>query len=200
MKALLGIGIVGAILVAVVVFGGISWNNAGISIEETTIAQVKSNKNIYDKFWKSVSEVAQVPNQYKKDFAEVYKGIMENRYPEGQNPLMKWIKEDNPDFDSKLYAKIQDVIIAGRNEFSQGQDDLADKQRRLSTHLRQFPGSFYKGFFDLPSVQKGPLAPIIDLDEDGRITVFDYPIVTSTKTEQVFRDGKDDEPLNVFGK
>ena len=199
MKALLGIVVLVVILSVVGIFGGISWNNTGISIEETTVAQFKNNKNIYDNFWKAVKEVASVPTQYKKDFAEVYKGIMENRYPKGGNPVMKWIKEDNPTFDSSLYKKIQDVIVAGRNEFKRGQQDLADKQRRMSTHIKQFPGSFYKKFFSLPSVLKGELAPGKDLDGDGVLTVFDYPIVTSTKTEQVFKDGKDDTPVNPFG-
>lgn len=198
MKILLGAGAAVLILFMVVLFGGISWRDTGVSLEETTIAQVKYNKSLYDKFWKSVSEVAQVPAQYKKDFGEVYQGIMESRYPKGQNPLFKWIKEDNPKFDSSLYAKIQEVIVAGRNEFNRGQQDLSDKQRALKQHVRKSTGWFYGKFFDIPSVQTGSMAPAKDIDGDGKITVLDYPIVTSTKTEQVFAEGKDDEPIRVF--
>jgi len=49
-----------------------------------------------------------------------------------------------------------------------------------------------------PSEQTGEMSPGKDIDGDGKLTVLDYPIVTSTKT--VFKEGKDDEPLDVFGK
>jgi len=199
-KIIGGVAIACVVLAFLIWVGGISWNNTGISLEETTTAQVKQNKNLYDGFWKKVKEVAQVTQEYKGDAKDLYIGLMEARYPKGENPLMKWIQESNPTLDVSVYKKIQDVIEAGRNEFMRGQQDLADKQRRYKTHLRQFPGSLYQDSFDLPTILTGEMAPGKDLDDDGKLTVFDYPIVTSTKTETVFKEGKDDEALDVFGK
>jgi len=147
-----------------------------------------------------VKEVAQVTQEYKGDAKDLYLGLMQARYPVGESPMMKWIQESNPTLDPGMYRKIQDVIEAGRNTFAQGQKDLADKQRRFRDHIQQFPGSVYRGFFDIPNVMVGDNAPAKDIDGDGKITVLDYSIVTSTKTEAVFREGKDNEPLDVFGK
>ena len=180
--------------------GALSWNNTAVGLENTTVAQVQQNMNLYDGFWKKVKEVAQVTQEYKGDSKDLYIGLMEARYPKGENPLMKRIQESNPTLDSSIYKKVQDVIETGRNEFMQGQKDLADKQRRFKDHIRKLPGSLFANWFGFPSEQTGEMIPSKDIDGDGKLTVLDYPIVTSTKTEAVFKAGKDDEPLDVFGK
>lgn len=181
---------------------GVGWYNTAVSLEETTTAQVKQNMNLYDGMWKKINEIAQVPQQYKKDFQEVYVNIMTARYPEKGQPnhlLMKWIQESNPTLDSSVYRKVQDVIEASRNEFIRGQQDLADKQRRYAVHLKSFSGIAMRAIVDMPNELTGDLLrPKIDLDGDGKITVLDYLIITSAKTEQVFVQGGDDEPLKVF--
>jgi len=46
----IGIGLFVFVTVLVVVFGGISWSNTAVALQNTTVAQVSANKADYDKF------------------------------------------------------------------------------------------------------------------------------------------------------
>jgi hypothetical protein len=90
------------------------------------------------------------------------------------------------------------VIEANRASFKRGQGELADKQRRYADHLGSIGGRFWSGITGHPHEIKGEDAPPKDLDGDGILTVLDYPIITSARTEAVFESGREDEPMKVF--
>lgn len=191
-------------LVAVLLFGlgfsACSWYNDAVSLEESVKAQYSNNKNEYDSFWKKVKETAQVPDKYKEDFKDLLVSETKSKYgPEGSKAMFQWFKDRDVNFDGKLYEKVQDVIESGRNDFKREQTELLDKQRKYEVHLRNASGVFYSHLFSMPSPVGGELAPPKDLDGDGRLTVLDYPIVTSKRTNDAFNNGED-EQVNVFGK
>jgi len=186
-------------LVAGLFIAGASWFNGAVKLEEAVTAQYKDNQNRYDAFWKKVQEVAQVPGQYKNDFKDLLVSETQAKFgPEGSKAAFQWFKDRDINFDGSQYRQVMAVVESGRNDFKRSQSELLDKQRVLKTKLRGFFGRVWAGFYDFPVAVLGEFAPPKDLDGDGKITVLDYPIVTSAKTEAVFQEGKDNAPLKVF--
>lgn len=185
------------ILVLALVGMYVSFYNTAVKLENATVAQYEQNQNNYDKFWKSISEMSQVPDKYKEDFKEVLLGNTEARYGEGgSKATFQWIQEHSVNFDSGMYTKLMTAIEAGRRDFENNQKILLDKQRRYRDHLQTVRGSLFSGS-RFPRQMSGPKAPTEDLDGDGRLSVLDYPIVTSQRTKRAFAEGED-EPLQVF--
>jgi hypothetical protein len=177
----------------------VSFYNQAAKLENATIAQVKSNMATYDTMWKSVAEVAQVPVKYKDDFKDILLAETSAKFGEaGTTATMQWFQERDLRLPPELYTKVQTVIEANRASFKRGQDELADKQRRYADHLGSVGGRFWSGITGHPHEVEGEHAPPKDLDGDGVLTVFDYAIITSAKTEAVFETGREDEPLKVF--
>ena len=199
-RILLGAGVAAALLSLTVWLVMIGWYNDANSLENTARAQWLSNQNTYDAFWKSVREVAQVPERYKNDFKEVLVAEAEARYGEGgSKATFQWIQERAVNFDASQYRKIQDVIESGRQDFKRSQNELLDKQRKFRNVTTGYWGGLLASHYGFPRALTGAEAPPKDRDSDGRLTVFDYPIVTSTKTERAFKEAKDEE-VSVFGQ
>ena len=178
---------------------GCSWYAGAVSLEETTKAQYRDNQNRYDAFHKSVVETAQVPAQYAKDFKETLRAEVEGKFGNGgSKAVMQWFQERDLRLPTDLYAKVSDMIAVGRQDFKQGQQSLLDKQRRFGTHLRGVTGKLlWSSMFGFPNEMNGDFRPPRDLDGDGKYTVLDYDIVTSTRTREAFSRGVD-EPVKVF--
>lgn len=182
-------------------FGAIGWHNDVVAAEEGVVAQWRDNQNQYDSFWKKVKEVAQVPDKYKEDFKDLLVSETQAKFgKEGSKAAFQWFKDRDINFSDKMYVKVQNVIEAGRNDFKRGQTELVDKQRRFSTEIKQFPGSLMAGMMGVPGPVAGKYAPKEDIDGDGKLTVLDYPIVTSARTKGVFESGEENEVVNVFDK
>lgn len=149
----------------------ISFNNTEVALRTQYEAKIDANKADFDNTWKTISQVAQVPAQYKNDFKDIYTSIMEGRYKNDHGQLMNWIQEQNPTFDSSLYAKVQVVVEAKRESWTTRQKELRDIKREHDQLLRQFPGAFYNMFL-------------------GR-KELEVVLVTSEKTEEAFTLGQD---------
>ena len=190
-----------ALILGIVCFlSAISWHDEAVNKEEGVKAQVRDNQNEYDSFWKKVQESAQVPSQYKEDFKEVLAAETSAKYgKDGSQATVQWFKDRNISFPDTMYIKLMTMIESGRNDFKRGQTLLVDKQATYSKTLKSFWGSQLAGYWNLPSTVQGALAPPRDLDGDGRLTVLDYPIVTSKQTNEAFASGEADA-INVFGK
>lgn len=199
------LALIGATLLIVLMICGtlMSTYNSTVSQEEGIVATYRDSMLEYDAFWKKVSETAQVPKQYKADFREVMLAEVDARYKD-KDPMMLFVTEKGASLSPELYKKVQDVIEAGRSSFTHSQQVLNDRQRRYRTHLKTFPNSLVVGGFDFPSelctsgVDCGDFDPSEDIDHDGKITVLDFKIVTSTKTKQVFSSGEENQALDVF--
>lgn len=163
------------VLIAVPVMSYVQNYNYGNRAEREILAAWENNENILAQYSLKVTEMAQVPAMYKDDLKEVYTATMAGRYgADGSKAMFQWIQEKNPNFDSALYTKLQQVMEAGRNEFRVAQTQLVDRKRAYETNL----GYLWKGFW-----LRTAGYPVIDL--------ADYKIITSEHASSTFESGVD---------
>lgn len=200
LKVLLIAGASFLLLVLVLFLSMTHWFDSATFLENATKAQWRDNQSTYDTMWKTIKEVAQVPEQYKEDFKQLLVADNAAKFgPNGSTATMQWFKERNINFDSSMYRKIQDVIESGRQDFKRSQTELLDKQRKVQDMTQSYWGGIMAQHYNFPRVMAGDFAPPRDADGDGKLSVLDYPIVTSARTQAAFATGKDEE-VNVFGK
>lgn len=177
----------------------VSFHDAATRHENATLAQYQENQNVYDAYWKELSEISRVPEKYKEDFKDVLVGNTSARYgPDGSQAQWQWLREHSVDFDQSMYKRVMTVIEAGRGKFEANQKLLLDNQRAYRDHLKSFSGKIWAGLGGYPQPVLGENAPKKDLDGDGKLTVLDFTIVTSTRTREAFGSGVDDDPLPMF--
>lgn len=171
-------------IVLMAIFGGIvglmyiSSNNNEISLRNQATAQQKNLEVVFDRTWKVIQQEAQVADQYKEAFKEIYPALMEGRYGNARGgALLSMITESNPNFDVKLYDRLSSAIEAQRTDFAREQKRLLDIKREHDDVRLKFPGSFFVG-------------------SRPEIVVV---IVTSSKTDDAFRTGKEDD-VTLFKK
>lgn len=164
------------LMVGMLVMWGVGISNTEISLRQSIKSKELSCKNNFDNMFKTIAQVAQVSDQYKETFKEVYPELISGRYKDG-NTLMKWVTESNPTFDMSLYNKLVDAIESLRMGFKIAQDELIALQQQHSTMIKQFPASLIVG-------SRGET---------------EIKLITSYKTEKVYETGKDDD-LDVFQK
>jgi len=172
------IALIGAIVFAAVGLVGayISYNNKYTTMKNLIAAKQTDIENNYDAMWKIISQQAQVTDQYKDSFKEIYIGIMDARYSAGDGTLMKWITEAIPNFDSSLFQTLMVSIEANRKEFMNKQTQLIDMHREITNLQTVIPSKFFV-----------PTTPI------------EIKIITSSKAKRNLESGVDDE-VDLFGK
>lgn len=172
------IALIGIIIFAAVGLVGayVSYNNKYTTMKNLIAAKQTDIENNYDAMWKIISQQAQVTDQYKDSFKEIYIGIMDARYSAGDGTLMKWITEANPNFDSSLFQTLMVSIEANRKEFMNKQTHLIDMHREITNLQTVIPSKFFV-----------PTTPI------------EIKIITSSKAKRNLESGVDDE-VDLFGK
>lgn len=175
-KIILGISI---FLGLVLLIGGlwtlntnISTDNKEVELRAAITAKVSDQEATFDNMWKILSQKAQVTDQYKNAFKEIYPKLIEGRYSQGDGTLMKWIQESNPSFDVSLYKDLMNSIEIERNAFLTVQRQLIDLKREHDNLLRQWPSKWFIN--------------------DG-VKEIEIKIVSSTRSKEVMKSGKDDE-------
>ena len=155
---------------------GVSASNKEIKVRSKITAQVEVVEGYYDKMWKVISQKAQVADQYKGAFKEIYPALIEGRYgAEKGGTLMKWIVESNPNFDVSLYKDLMTSIEAERTGFFMEQKLLIDLNNEHRVIRKTFPASLFVGS-----------------RPDIKIT-----IISSEKTKKVMQSGKEDD-IDLF--
>lgn len=166
-----------AVLLAVVIFiMYATTSNTEVRLKNGAGAQEQVCKNNFDNMFKTIAQIAQVSEQYKESFKEIYLPLIEGRYKD-QNLLMKWITESNPNFDTKLYEKLIDAIESKRNSFELEQKKLVSIVQEHNNLLETMPSSFFVG---------------------GRPHLL-VTYITSSKTKEVYRTGEDND-IDLFPK
>jgi hypothetical protein len=177
---LIGLGIAGVVVVAIL-FWAIGLSNTYNKKFVTGKACQQNSEIVFDNTWKKIQQQAGVANEYKVGFKEIYVAMMDARYSgdsaSGKETLMKWITESNPTFDVSLYKTLMNTIEGSRNEFTMEQKKLIDIDRELKSMKVTFPNSLVLGRKD-------------DLE---------IILVTSSKTEEAYKTGKDDD-VDLFPK
>ena len=168
--------------------GYTSANDREVTLRNQTLAQQDVCKANFDKMFKVIKQVAQVPQEFmaqsQKAFKDIYPALMEGRYSgEKGNSLMKWVQESNPNFDLNafkgLYEKLQVAIEANRDEYFLEQQKLIDLKREHSTFINTWWNKSVWG-----------------LDKRGEINII---IVTSATTKAAYATGEEND-LKVFDK
>lgn len=146
-KLIFGLGAAGFLIVLMGVLFGmyVSTTNTEIRLSEHAKAKQKDVTNVYDAVWKTISQTAQVSEDYRSSFDSIYSHIMSDRYSKGDGSLMKWITESNPQFDTKLYERLAEVIESKRAEFKNAQTELLDVVRNYNTYISVFPNRLFLG-------------------------------------------------------
>lgn len=189
-------GAISTALVAVLIFFGlmlgvvgiclisyISGNNNAARMEKGIEAAYKDNQNILANYGQKIQEAAQVPSMQAEDFAKVYKAAIEGRYgADGSKATFQWLKEQNPNLDTKVYTKLQQLIESGRNQYQAGQTTLLDKCRVYETSQEYFWSGMWMRIAGWP---KNP-----DLKK------VCTPIVTE-RAAKAYETGKENGPIKL---
>lgn len=164
---LCALGIVGAYF---------SVNNEEVSLRKQAEAQRGKIEAVYDQMWKIISQKAQVTDEYKEAFKEIYPELIAGRYSqEGDGSLMKWITEANPEFDASIYRDLMQSIEVQRITFTKAQERILDIIREHETLCETYPGKWFV----------------------SNTTPIEYTIVSSTKSKMAMETGMDDD-VEVF--
>ncbi len=174
-KLIITLSIIGVLLMG----GCVTFSNyrqvydKNVTLKNQFKAQVGTVAICYDKMWKILKDQAKVTDKAADAFKGIYVGIMEGRYSKGDGSLMKWITEQNPNFDQSMYTKLMNSIEAQRDEFFLEQKKvLAIKEQH--DNLR---GIFWSHIF---------------LGNEPELT---YLAITSTQTQEVVKTGRDDSDM-----
>jgi len=174
MKFLLA-GIAGLFLVVIIfAFVLFGFYNTCVRMENGLVAQYDQDKNNYSNYFSTLKEMAQVPSMYTDDLKKVYDGAIQSRYgADGSKALVQFIKEHNPNFDSKMYERIQLQIQSGRQSFEADQKSLIARQQAYRDQYETGMGAMFSGFFGFPTDK-----------------IKNIGIVTNEETEQAFTTKK----------
>lgn len=155
----------------------ISAVNYGNTTETEIVYRHENLKNILGQYTLKVGEVAQVPEMYKDDMKEVVTAAISGRYgKDGSKAVFQWLKEDNSPakLDASMYTRIQTIIEAGRDRYTNEQTMFLDTKRVYQTNL----GYFWKGFW-------------LKLAGYPKINLAEYKIVMASDTQEKFDTGVD---------
>lgn len=169
--------VVGGIIIASAIFGAMS---SGNRMENTILASYDENRNQLSTYTSMVAEAAQVPAMQRDDLAKVVTAALEGRYgQDGSKAVFQMIQEQNPNIDSSVYTKLQQIIQAGRTDFKMSQDQRIDRCRTYKTEI----GSPWNGFW-LRLVGY----PKIDLKDKCEVVVLgSVNQIFETKTDQIIQ-------------
>lgn len=177
MKKIIGICV--AVILAIGVFSVVgmyfSYNNTDARLRAQVEAQIGKVEGVHDKMWKVLQQKAQVSNEYKDAFSEIYPALIEGRYSQGDGSLMKWITEANPTFDTSLYKDLMLSIELLRTEFQKAQERTLDLIREHNVLLTTVPSKWF-----VSNKEK-----------------IEYTVISSTRSKTVMETGLDDD-INLF--
>lgn len=146
MKKAIIVGVSILTLAIIIIIIGVSSSNKEIRLRNQIAAQKKVCEAFYGKLWVVINQKAQVADEYKDAFKEIYPQLIEGRYgDEKGGSLMKWITESNPTFDVSLYKDLMVSIEAERAGFFMEQKRLVDLNNEHRIIRKTFPGSIFIG-------------------------------------------------------
>lgn len=179
LSKILTLTIVGVVIIAAIsIFSMyVSYNNGAMSKYKTTMAEITNVENVHNQMWSILRDEAKVPSSYADKFDKIYTDMIAGRYSKGDGTLMKWIKESNPNFDSKLYEKLMNDIEIQRTYFSNTQKSVIDKKREYDTYINTMPNKWF--------ISKENSKPI------------EYVVISSSDTKKVIETRVDDNELEL---
>lgn len=165
----------GAFLLAIVAFfWGMGNYNRAQSLKNQITAKEQANTAIFDNMWKKISQSAQVTDSQKDALKDVFTSYAEARSGGGgQGSFINAVKEAIPTVDVSIFKNLQNIIVGARDEWTANQIALVDIGREYNTMLDVFPSNILLRMFGFEKIN--------------------VKIVTSTRTGEAFKTGKDDD-------
>lgn len=178
MKILITIGaLIGAfLLAAVVLFGmGVGFHNKEVKLRNLIVNKQTDNKNQMDAMWKNIAQTAEVAEKDRQSLMEIFQQYAAGRESNNKGMLMKWVTESCPQVavNSQTFDKLMNIIVSQRDGFKFRQTELLDFKREHDNLLDTFPNNIFAAVLNRHKI--------------------DVVIVTSTRTENAFKTGKDDD-------
>lgn len=172
---LLGLFFVGTILSV------ISTSNREVDLRNRFKQKMDERTAFYDKMWKTISQKSQVALRNDSSFAKNVNAIMAGRKDAG-DLFMKWVQESNPNSNyeavSSLYADLSRAIEGQRDGFFIEEKMIQSIVLEHDNIMTKFPSGWILTSFM------------------GRTRLV-YKPITSDRTDEVIKTGKDNE-VKVF--
>jgi len=141
-------------------------------------AQEQVIEAFFDKMWKILKQQAGVTDEYKNSFGKIYKDLMAGRYSgEKKGEMMLWVKEHNPQFDTKLFDKLMISIEAQREGFFVEQKKIIAMVNEQKNLIEFFPSSMIVG------------------DRE----IYKYEVISSAKAKEVMKTRQEND-VDLFNK
>ncbi|MCR4680701.1 MAG: hypothetical protein K5636_03705 [Bacteroidales bacterium] len=164
-----------AVLVLLFIILYFYYNNREIALRKESEAQRGVIESVHDTMWKIIQQKAEVSDKYREAFEKIYPELIGGRYSNDQESMMKWITEDNPDFDTSLYSDLMQSIEVERTHFQNAQQRMLDVLRQRETLIEQMPAKYF-----ISNKQK-----------------IEYEVISSTRTKSV-QETRIDDDVTVF--
>lgn len=114
--------------------------NTLIQKEQALVGEYKANQNELSTYTNQVKESIGVADNGNDKVGQILKDAISGRYDGNMKPgtggsMFSAIAEANPNLtaNTALYAKVQDLVIAGRNSYKSTQNKLIDQARDYET-------------------------------------------------------------------
>jgi len=169
----------GAALVFAAVLG--TYNSAK-ALRVSYDMKLKANEGAFDNMWKKIKGAADVTEAQRDALKSILVGYADAR-SKGQGDggtLAKWVQESVPNVDTSTFNNLQNIIAGSRDSWTFNQIELVGIAEEYNKLLARQPSGFILGLF-------------------GMTEAINPKVITSTRTEQTFTAGKDDD-VSVFAK
>ena len=151
--------------------------NQEVDLRTAIEAKQQDNQSEYDNMWKTVKQAAQVTDREAQLIRDVIVGYAGERGGNGNGGLINAVHESVPNVDAKTMSNLQNTVVGLRQNWTMRQKELVDLNREHSSLLRRFPSNVILGMFGCKEIE--------------------IHLVTSTRTDNAFESGKDDD-TSVF--
>jgi len=171
--------VIAVLIVAIFGFTLLSWTNQASSLQNQYDMKVKDNSSEFDNMWKKIKQTAEVPEAKKNAFKEIFSAYADARSGNGGGSLATLVKEQVPNLDLNIYDKLMNIITGSRDTWTMRQKELVSIAEQHNHLVVTNPSGFFLKLFGYK--------------------LIDPKVITSERTEETFRTGKDDD-VTLFPK
>lgn len=167
------VGAIAVLLVSIVCVLGIYNDEA--SLKNLYDMKVKDNSSEFDNMWKKISQAAQIADNQKDAFKEIFQQWAQNSTPQDGGKMMLWIKQVSPDVGgiTTVQTQVMNIMVGSRDGWTMRQKELVSIASTYNDNLVRQPRGFILGLFGFKHID--PL------------------VITSSRTDAAFKTGKDDD-------
>jgi hypothetical protein len=180
-KTLIGCGIflvLGLVIVLILGIFFVTTMNKETRLRNQITAKQTDNTSEYDNLWKKLSQSAQVTDAQKEALREIIVGNAQAR-KSGGGSLATMVHEAVPTVDTSTFNNLLNIVTSSRDAWTMRQKELIDLKREHDNIIDLFPSNL--------------ICMVL-----GRQKI-DIKIVTSSRTGEAFKTGKDDD-VDLFNR